>query len=173
MHARKLGFHGTSKNIESLNYTLLRLLPIVETDMTLFYRLLAKLDLANMIDSNTDYLKQHFRPAWYIEKQIDDNYLNQLSGWLLNYSDCLRVEGVSELQRSERMNSVNPLYVPRNYLAQLAIDKVEQGDYSVLHEMLEVLKNPYSEQEGMDQYAQPRPEWARHRAGCSMLSCSS
>ena len=63
--------------------------------------------------------------------------------------------------------------MPRNYLAQLAIDKVEQGDYSMLHEMLELFKRPYQEQEGLDLYAERRPEWARHRAGCSMLSCSS
>ncbi|HAL41649.1 MAG TPA: hypothetical protein DCP57_04320, partial [Gammaproteobacteria bacterium] len=67
----------------------------------------------------------------------------------------------------------NPLYVPRNYLAQLAIDDAEQGDCSRLQRWMQLLQSPYEEQEDAEEFAAKRPEWARHRAGCSMLSCSS
>jgi uncharacterized protein YdiU (UPF0061 family) len=71
------------------------------------------------------------------------------------------------------MNRVNPKYVPRNYLAQLAIDALEKGDASVLERLMRVLARPYDEQPEEDTLAERRPEWARHRAGCSALSCSS
>ena len=88
---------------------------------------------------------------------------------------ALRIErdGVALHTRIERMNAVNPKYVPRNYLAQQAIDAMERGDASVLERLMQVLARPYDEQSAHDDLAARRPEWARTKAGCSALSCSS
>ena len=74
---------------------------------------------------------------------------------------------------SRRMNRVNPKYVLRNYLAQQAIEALEQGNAEVIERLMEVLKYPYDEQPAHDELAGRRPEWARNKPGCSALSCSS
>jgi uncharacterized protein YdiU (UPF0061 family) len=71
------------------------------------------------------------------------------------------------------MNAVNPAYVPRNYLAQLAIDRAEAGDLTYLHQLMRVLRDPYTDRPEHAAFAGKRPDWARQRPGCSMLSCSS
>jgi uncharacterized protein YdiU (UPF0061 family) len=65
------------------------------------------------------------------------------------------------------MNAFNPRYIFCNYLAQLAIDKAKSD------ELLALFRHLYDEQVDKKHYAKKRPDWARTRAGCSMLSCSS
>jgi uncharacterized protein YdiU (UPF0061 family) len=167
--ANKVGFeHFVEARDTVLLEELLALLPLVETDMTIFYRQLANLQ------SQTDYTSEQIlaviADAWYQPDKLDDEYKARMSKWLFDYQKALDVPNE---QRKQQMNKVNPKYVLRNYVAQLAIDKAHEGDYSIVNELLEVMRNPYDEQPQYQQYAAKRPEWARVKAGCSMLSCSS
>jgi uncharacterized protein YdiU (UPF0061 family) len=92
--------------------------------------------------------------------------------WLRAYLGRAAVEGDHPSRRA-RMNELNPLYVARNYLVQEVIEVTENGDRAALAELLDVLRHPYDEQPGRERYAKKRPEWARSKPGCSMLSCSS
>ena len=71
------------------------------------------------------------------------------------------------------MNAVNPRFILRNYIAQQAIELAERGDESMIDTLLNVLRRPYDEQHEHDALMQRRPQWARHKAGSAMLSCSS
>ena len=86
----------------------------------------------------------------------------------------MQLESLSHAQRKEKMNAVNPKYVLRNYMSQLAIDKANEEDYSLIDELFDLLKKPYDEQPDMEsKWFVKRPDWAKEKAGCSMLSCSS
>ena len=97
----------------------------------------------------------------------------QMSEWFSDYHQRLAQQGLSSADRQEMMNQVNPKYVFRNYLAQQAIDLADNGDYSMINGLLEVLRNPYDDQPESEAYAAKRPEWAKTKVRCSMLSCSS
>jgi uncharacterized protein YdiU (UPF0061 family) len=150
------------------------LLAAVETDMTLFYRLLADVPAASSAATTSDEaLLASVEPAFYSPESVGHEHRRRLAAWLRRYSARVQEDGTSDATRRERMNRVNPKYVLRNYVAQLAIERAEQGDPSVVVELLDVLRRPFDEQPGKERYAEKRPEWARNRAGCSMLSCSS
>ncbi len=89
--------------------------------------------------------------------------------WWQWYQHRLSSESQSAAERVQAMEAVNPLYVLRTWIAQLAIDAAQRGDFSVVSELRQLLANPCSEQFGKEGYAQPAPDWAK---GLS-LSCSS
>jgi len=172
MVAEKLGLGIYDPSIDNeLNTELLILLQLVETDMTIFYRKLAMLVMD--VELNDEALMAPLMEAYYVPEQLTDEHKARLGNWLRLYIKRIQNSGISDAERIKTMNAANPKYVLRNYLAQLAIDKAEQGDFSMVNELLELLRHPYDEQPGKEEFALKRPDWARQRAGCSMLSCSS
>ena len=173
--AAKLGLKAFAADTDTaLVQDLLGLLAEVETDMTLFYRHLAVIPAGTADDRPaTETLAAPLMVALYRPDQATAAYLEHLGSWLDRYRARLRHDGLDDRERQQRMDAVNPKYVLRNYLAQLAIDDIAAGNFSLTRELLDVLRHPYDEQPGRERFAEKRPEWARHRPGCSMLSCSS
>jgi serine/tyrosine/threonine adenylyltransferase len=176
MHRAKVGLDPSSE-ADLLAQEFLELLHGCSLDMTLTYRWLAKLPSSVAVasarerspaDEHAHALLQH---ASYADITEDDRV--KLATWLQRYAAAAVAQGLADAVRRERMDAVNPKYVLRNYMAQLAIDRAAEGDASVIYELLELLRRPYAEQPDAERWAVKRPEWARQRAGCSMLSCSS
>jgi uncharacterized protein YdiU (UPF0061 family) len=159
--AQKLGLVSLD---DELGKQLFEALAEAETDFTIFFRNLAKVPL----DGTEKEMLETVSPSFYAQ-----NERQKLAAWLRGYAARVKQEGVALHTRVERMNAANPKYVFRNYLAVQAIDAIAAGDASVLERLMQVLARPYDEQPGHDDLAARRPEWARHKAGCSALSCSS
>ena len=173
MLASKLGLKEFSPKTDGkLAEDLFQLLGKVETDMTIFFRKLALVQKTqNFLDEETAY--KILLPAYYKPNENTNQYKSDLNIWLKSYNRRLQDERSSADERQRAMDQVNPNYVFRNYLAQLAIDEASTGNFQPVNDLLSVLKKPYASDENDHEYAHKRPEWARHRPGCSMLSCSS
>ena len=164
-YAAKLGLRQWRHDDAELLEDLFALMHRAEIDMTAFFRALALLDPGQPQPQLLD-------DAFY-RADLRQRHAGQLERWLQRYAARLQRDDWPRQLRIATMNAVNPRFVLRNYLAQQAIDRAEQGDVQMIDDLLEVLRRPYDEQPGRDAFSARRPDWARHRAGCSMLSCSS
>ena len=166
MVAAKLGLvEHTGPEDERLWSDLTGLMQRAETDMTLLFRGLSNVTAAGddpfecvahaLYAPPTDAL----RSAWRV--------------WMVRYLSRVARDPRDDSARKSAMDAANPWFILRNYLAQEAIELAEGGDFGRVHELLDASRTPYTEQEGRGHFATKRPEWARSKAGCSMLSCSS
>jgi uncharacterized protein YdiU (UPF0061 family) len=167
MLAQKLGLRRFESHDGELWAELERVLVLVETDMTIFFRRLASID----VDTPDTALLEPLEDAYYAP--LSDTARERTLDWLRRYRERIRGDALPSLERRARMCAANPKYVLRNYMAQLAIDRATDGDYGLVNELLALLRRPYDEQTQHERWAAKRPDWARHRVGCSMLSCSS
>ena len=168
MMRAKLGLTSDKETDINIIQSLENNLQATETDMTIFFR-----TLSSFKKEQPEKGVELIQDAFYTPDTIKGNVLNNWKQWFANYAKRLEDETTSADERQQQMNKVNPKYVLRNYMAQLAIDKADKGDTSLLEEMYLLLKEPYSEQPKFEHWFAKRPEWARHKVGCSMLSCSS
>ena len=145
---------------------------IMEDDHALFDSFLA------LMQQNSADFTLAFRQLGNICQENDsaDNYLRDLfidrasvDAWLNTYRTRLRKEISNDDSRHKMMNASNPKFVLRNYLAQIAIEKAEDKDFSEINKLLEIFKNPYDEQPENASYAKLPPVWASKLE----VSCSS
>jgi uncharacterized protein YdiU (UPF0061 family) len=169
MMRNKLGLKKITTDDAKLISGLEKVLQLSETDMTIFFRELSSIKKNATAGSSITIIND----AFYRPEEIKRDILKSWGKWFEKYINRLNVEDSSDENRKIDMNSVNPKYVLRNYMAQLAIDAANNEDYSLLKEIHMVLKKPYEEQVEFKKWYAKRPDWARNKIGCSMLSCSS
>ena len=168
MMRAKLGLTYAKETDIDIIQSLENNLQATETDMTIFFR-----TLSSFKKEQPEKGVELIQDAFYTPDTIKGDVLNNWKQWFADYAKRLEDETTSVDERQQQMNKVNPKYVLRNYMAQLAIDKAGKGDTSLLEELYLLLKKPYSEHPKFKHWFVKRPEWARHKVGCSMLSCSS
>lgn len=137
-----------------------------EMDLTLFFRNLSKFDAKNPNEFQTLLQESSYSETF-------EKYKEDWNGLLGDYAEILIAENRENDERISQMNRTNPKYVLRNYMAQLAIDAADKGDYSIVEELFNLLLKPYDEQPESEKWFAKRPDWAKTKVGCSMLSCSS
>ena len=168
MTAAKFGFVHAGEAAQTLAREAFALLFDGEVDFTRFFRALGEIP----DEPPSGALLPLLGDVFYDDAKRAAT-AEAMEQWLQRWHAAVRAEGRPFAARRAAMHAVNPRYVLRNYLAQQAIDAATTGDPSLVHTLLEVMRRPYDDQPGRDAFAQRRPEWARVKAGCSMLSCSS
>ncbi len=169
MMAAKIGLSKRLEGDDQLRGSLQATLGLIETDMTIFFRSLSQVGMDMQAGQALAQVLEAFYDPEALEGAVKKAWLDWFGAYLLR----LQEEATNDEERKTAMDLVNPKYVLRNYMAQLAIDAADGGDYSVIEELYELLRKPYAEQSGSEKWFAKRPEWARHKVGCSMLSCSS
>ncbi len=134
--------------------------------------------LAQMQQSRADYSRSFRllsaigqddeRPVEELRNMFIDR--KKFDRWCEDYRTRLRQQPGGDAQRREQMNRINPRYILRNYMAQIAIDKATgENDYSEIDRLMTLLQAPFDEHPEMAHYAEPPPDWA----DAIQVSCSS
>jgi uncharacterized protein YdiU (UPF0061 family) len=154
LHA-KLGLQTHRQDDDALFEAMFTMMQASRVDFTLFFRCLGDLQIEN--------------PA--ADEPLRDLVIDRAAFdiWVTRYRARLQQEGSKDGPRRQRMHAVNPKYVLRNYLAQVAIEKAQQKDFSEIERLLAILSNPFDEQPEHEIYAKPPPDWGAHVE----VSCSS
>ena len=159
---QKLGLSCWLETDQKLLGEWLAILQKQGVDYTNAFRLLNTVYLA---DEKNEQCQPLF--ALLVSHKAEDQ--QQLVNWLANYRLRLQQNDWDDEERIALQNQYNAKYILRNYLAQQAIERAEQGDYSELETLQNILANPFAEQPQWHKYASPSPEWGKTLE----ISCSS
>ena len=151
----KLGLQQVLPDDERLMRDLLDRLAANRVDYTLFFRRLSQY-------SPTDAASAMALRDLFLDRASCD-------AWLASYNVRLAMENATDAVRQQAMCSVNPRYVLRNYMAQIAIEKAEAGDFSEVERLLRLVQDPFNEHPDSQHYAGHPPAWADKIS----VSCSS
>ena len=152
---KKLGLEKEDVQDQKLVEHLFNLMTDDKVDHTIFFRRLCDFD---SIDNNNNNAIRDI----FIQRDLFDL-------WALRYQERLSKEDDNDEQRAIKMKGINPKYILRNYMAEVAIQKAEQNDYSEIERLFNLLQHPFDEQPENETYAGHPPEWSQEIS----VSCSS
>lgn len=158
----KLGLLGETKGDDDLIAFLLQLMEETEADFTMTFRQLSEITHSQLQELS---IPQQF---WAL-KMISKHKLFPV--WVSQY--LLRLKSNtndSDSKRRERMTTVNPRYVLKNWMAESAVQKAERNDFSEVRLLQRVLRHPFQKHPAAERagYSAPTPSWARDlRVSCS------
>ncbi len=152
---KKLGFiHPQPSDSSFINKTL-NMLKEYSVDYTTFFRTIS------------DYKTHGINQETFLGKLTENGSFNN---WIEEYDKRIRIESNIDIERQESMKRYNPKYILRNYLAEAAIRKAEdESDFSEINRLHELLKTPFTEKPGMNEFAKQSPARAKNL----VISCSS
>ncbi len=160
------------QKLDALLHAKLGLNSVAETDGALFEAMFALMQ-ANHVDFTVffRYLGALQVDAPEMDQALRDLFIDRpaFDAWATQYRARLRQESSQDAPRMLAMHRVNPKYILRNYLAQVAIEKAQNKDFSEVSRLLQVLERPFDEQTENAHYAALPPDWASHLE----VSCSS
>ena len=114
--------------------------------------------------------KDYHRSMRQLSSEKEHSLGGNFDSWFVRYKARLEKETSKMSQRVALMQSVNPKYILRNYLAEVAIRKAEDlNEYDEIETLFQLLKKPFDNHEGYESYDSEPPEWAQNLE----LSCSS
>jgi hypothetical protein len=114
--------------------------------------------------------QDYSRSMRLLSQQGVNNLGDAFDTWFERYDKRLTSEASSVDERALMMNGVNPKFILRNYLAEVAIRKAEDlYQYDEIDTLFNLLKNPFDEHPGFESYTHEAPDWAKNLS----VSCSS
>jgi uncharacterized protein YdiU (UPF0061 family) len=142
---RKLGLFTDRDADLAMTQDLLERMAVNRADFTLTFRRLC--DAAAGMEGDAGVRTLFADPAAY-------------DTWAALWRQRLDEEPVSAQERAAAMEQVNPAFIPRNHLVEIALSAaVERQDFQPFEELLDVVSRPYEERPGLERYATPaRPE---------------
>ncbi len=127
-------------------------------DLDLINQLFAAMD-----GQNADYTLVFRRLSDAIRGQDDPvtslfDDTSAIANWVEQWRGRLDQEDVAPNVRATAMDQVNPIYIPRNHKVEEALTAaVENNDLARFNKLLDIVKQPFIEKEGQEDYASPAP----------------
>ncbi len=129
----KLGLFGEDKNDKKLINDLFNWMKKNKADYTNTF--------CNLMDVNSDEIYKN----------------NDFMNWKNEWKKRSELNNSTKEKQSKLMKSNNPIIIPRNHKVEEALAEADKGSLDKMKKLLAILKNPYDNQNNIEEYQMPAP----------------